>query len=77
MKKQRAHASSRRLPWPEREKIITREGKEVDASSDVWRLPYSSLNSSTLNFIAIINPRIRSTLKDYVVIPPEINRIQK
>ena len=66
MKKQPAHANSRRLPWPEREKIITREGKEVDASSDVWRLPYSSRNFSTLNFIAIINPRIRSTLKDYV-----------
>jgi hypothetical protein len=52
--------------WPEVEKLITREGKEVDISGDTWRLPYSARDNSTLNFKKIINSEIRETLKDHV-----------
>lgn len=46
--------------------LITREGKEVDISSDMWRLPYSVLDNSTLNFKKIINSKIKIVLKEYV-----------
>jgi integrase len=52
--------------WPEIEKLITREGKEVDISGDTWRLPYSARDNSTLNFTKIINSEIREAFKDHV-----------
>lgn len=45
--------------WPEIEKLITREGKEVDISGDTWRLPYSARDNSTLNFTKITNYPLR------------------
>ena len=45
--------------WPEIEKLITREGKEVDISGDTWRLPYSTRDNSTLNFTKITNYPLR------------------
>ncbi|MTB81177.1 tyrosine-type recombinase/integrase [Providencia stuartii] len=52
--------------WPEIEKLITREGKEVDISGDTWRLPYSARDNSTLNFTKITNSEIREAFKDHV-----------
>lgn len=52
--------------WPEIEKLITREGKEVDITGDTWRLPYSARDNSTLNFTKIINSEIREALKDHI-----------
>lgn len=52
--------------WPEIEKLITREGKEVDISGDTWRLPYSARDNSTLNFTKIINFETREALKDHI-----------
>lgn len=47
-------------------KVVTREGKEVDVSGDIWRLPYSARDNSTLYFDKIINPDIKEALKDHV-----------
>ncbi|MGR6440063.1 hypothetical protein ACU42Y_20940 [Proteus mirabilis] len=52
--------------WPEIEKLITREGKEVDISGDTWRLPYSARDNSTLNFTKITNSEIREAFKEHV-----------
>lgn len=52
--------------WPEIEVLITREGKEVDISDDIWRLPYSTRDNSTLNFTKIINSEIRESFKGHV-----------
>lgn len=52
--------------WPETEKLLTREGKEVDISDDTWRLPYSSRDNSTLNFTKIVDSGMREALKDHV-----------
>ncbi|WP_373700755.1 tyrosine-type recombinase/integrase [Neisseria dentiae] len=52
---------------PEIEKLITREGKEVDISGDIWRLPYSVRDHSTLDFKKIINLDIREALKNHVI----------
>ncbi|STQ42787.1 Uncharacterised protein [Ewingella americana] len=52
--------------WPEIEMLITREGKEVDISDDIWRLPYSARDNSTLNFKKIINSNIRESFKGHV-----------
>ncbi|QNQ54002.1 tyrosine-type recombinase/integrase [Serratia liquefaciens] len=52
--------------WSEVERLITREGKEVDISGDTWRLPYSARDNSTLIFKKIINSEIREALKDHV-----------
>lgn len=52
--------------WPEIEKLITREGKEVDIPDDTWRLPYSVRDNSTLDFTKIINSEIREAFKDHV-----------
>lgn len=51
---------------PEIHKIITREGKEVDISGDIWWLPYSARDNSTLNFNKINNLKIRNALKEHV-----------
>ncbi|WDE01730.1 site-specific integrase [Thalassomonas actiniarum] len=46
--------------------IITREGKEVDSSSERWHLPYSIWKSTSLDFNKIINLKIRWSVKSYV-----------
>ena len=51
---------------PEVEKLITREGKEVDISGDIWRLPYSMRDYSTLDFEKVINSSLRMPLKEHV-----------
>lgn len=51
---------------PEIRKLVTREGKEVDISSDIWHLPYSARDNSTLNFEKIINIKLRDALKAHV-----------
>lgn len=52
--------------WFESEKLITREGKEVDISGDTWRLPYSARDNSTLNFQNIANKKMKASLKEHV-----------
>lgn len=51
---------------PEVEKLITREGKEVDISGDIWRLPYSTRDYSTLDFEKVVNSSLRVALKEHV-----------
>jgi len=46
--------------------IITREGKEVNSSNDIWHLPYSIWKSSTLDFSKVRNRKLRWATKSYV-----------
>jgi hypothetical protein len=47
---------------------ISREGKLVDLTGDIWHLPYSLWNASatTLDFTKILNHKIRWSLKSYI-----------
>jgi len=47
---------------PEQESLITREGKEVNISGDIWQLPYSARDNATLNFENIVNNQVRAAL---------------
>ena len=49
------------------ENIITREGKEMDVTGDVWNLPYSVRDTSTLNFEKITDLNMRTALKEHVI----------
>ena len=51
---------------PEQESLITREGKEVNISGDIWRLPYSARGNATLNFENIVNNQVRAALKIHI-----------
>lgn len=46
-------------------RLITREGKEIDISSDTWHLPYSTEGYATLRFNKIVNTSMREALKAY------------
>ncbi|MCO4322460.1 tyrosine-type recombinase/integrase [Aliidiomarina quisquiliarum] len=51
---------------PEQESLITREGKEVDISGDIWRLPYSARDNATLNFEKVVNNQVKAALKIHI-----------
>ncbi|PHM56853.1 tyrosine-type recombinase/integrase [Xenorhabdus sp. KK7.4] len=53
-------------PWSEIERLITREGKEIDISGDKWVLPIVIQDYSTLDFSKISNLQLRNALKHYV-----------
>ena len=46
--------------------LLTREGKAVDISGDIWQLPYSSRSSSTLRFDRISDKLIKESLIAHV-----------
>jgi hypothetical protein len=47
--------------------IISREGKEVNTTGEVWELPYSIWDSTTLDFSRISNDILAWSLKSYVI----------
>jgi len=51
---------------PEQEFLITREGKKVNISGDVWFLPYSASDNTTLNFENIVDSQVRAALKIHI-----------
>lgn len=65
MRSQLVHQLVDEWSLPKESKLITREGKEVDISSDTWQLPYSTRDYSTLNFNKIINIHMKDALKSY------------
>lgn len=46
--------------------VISREGHQVDTSTNVWHLPYANAKSMSLNFKKIINVGIRWATKRYI-----------
>ncbi|MES9943323.1 MAG: site-specific integrase, partial [Candidatus Thiodiazotropha sp. 6PLUC7] len=60
------HEQVERPLQPEEKKLITREGKEVDISGDIWRLPYSARDNSTLDFEKVISSSLRVALKKHI-----------
>lgn len=54
------------------EKVITREGTEVDVSGDVWHLPYVIRDHASINFLNIANDYLRWSTKKYIK-----NRLEK
>lgn len=46
--------------------VITREGKSVDTSTQVWHLPYSIRRHSSIDFGQIVEPKIRWVTQRYV-----------
>lgn len=46
--------------------IVTREGKVVDTSDEIWNLPYAIWKSSSIDFTKIENEKLRWSVKSYV-----------
>lgn len=65
MRSQLAHQVIDEFTLPKKNKLITREGKELDISGEIWQLPYSSRDCTTLKFNKITNLNMRSALKAY------------
>ncbi|HAW4284571.1 TPA: phage integrase family protein [Escherichia coli] len=53
-------------PWSEIERLVTREGKEIDISCDKWVLPIVIRDHSTIDFCKVSNLQLRNALKHYV-----------
>ena len=53
-------------PHPKEKILLTREGKELNVSGDVWMLPYPLRPDSSLNFNKVFNLNMRSSLKAYL-----------
>lgn len=66
MSKDSSNAQAIEQSWFETQSLVTREGKKIDISGDIWFLPIVTNDHSKLDFGKVSNLQLRNALKYYV-----------